>query len=59
MCKIASEKKKNIKWKKSTSVRRGKKNVILNKILICSDREHSKAERNKKNINNNNGKSIG
>ena len=51
MCKIASE-KKNIKWKKSTSVRRGKKkHVILNKILICSDTEHSKAERNKKNIN--------
>ena len=33
--------------KKSTNVRRGKKNVILNKILICSDTEHSKVERNK------------
>ena len=49
MYKIASEKKKYIKWKKSTSVRRGKekKHLILNKILICSETEHSKAERNK------------
>ena len=51
MCKITSEKKKQINilsGKKSTNVRRGiKKDVILNKILICSDTEHSKVERNK------------
>ena len=48
MCKIASEKKNILSGKKSTSVRRGKKkHVILNKILICSDTEHSKAERKK------------
>ena len=33
--------------KKNTNVRSGKKHVILNKVLICSDTEHSKAERNK------------
>ena len=50
MCKITSEKKKQINilsGKKSTNVRRGKKYVILNKILICSDTEYSKVERNK------------
>ena len=54
MCKIASEKKKTnkyIKWKKKYNCakrkKKKKKHVILNKILICSNTEHSKAERNK------------
>ena len=35
-------------WKKKYKcAKRKKKHVILNKILICSDTEHSKAERNK------------
>ena len=49
MYKIASEKKINILSGKKVQVcEEEKKHVILNKILICSDTEHSKAERNKK-----------
>ena len=52
MCKIASEKKKQINILSGKKVQvceeeKKKKHVILNKILICSDTEHSKAERNK------------
>ena len=51
MCKIASEKKKQINIlsgkKKYKCAKWKKKHVILNKVLICSDTEHSKAERNK------------
>ena len=44
MCKIASEKSGK---KVQVCEEEKKKHVILNKILICSDTEHSKAERNK------------
>ena len=51
MCKIASERKKKqiniLSGKKYKCAKWKKKDVILNKVLICSDTEHSKAERNK------------